>query len=169
MSYAAELEQHYAEVRRRLYRPAVDARAIEQRAAMNRIAETREKARVVNVRGKDGEAPVPKRKRSRKIPDWEALHISTVMKKKKINDTVMLIALKHNIPAPLIVSSSREKAVVAARNEVLSVLHSSGYSYCMLGRIFRRDHTSVRYAVLRFLNLIPIKQPTRSSQALSVE
>lgn len=168
MSYAAELTTHYASVRRRLYRPAMDERAVAQQAALRSIAESREKARLAELKGKAEKAPAPRRKNSRAIPEWEAKHIAKMLKKKKINDTIMLVALKHNIPAPLIASSSREKAVVWARYEALSILHSSGFSYCMLGRIFRKDHTSVRYGILRFLGLWPTKKPT-NPQALVVE
>lgn len=161
MSYAAELTTHYASVRRRLYRPAVDERALQQQAAMRAIAEDREKARLAALKGSRKTAPAQTRKNSRAIPEWESAYIARALKKKKINDTVMMVAQKHDIPAPLIVSSSREKAVVAARNEALATLHAGGFTYGQLGRIFHKDHTSIRYGVLRFLNLVPIKKPSR--------
>lgn len=60
------------------------------------------------------------------------------------------VARRHNITMALLRESNRFTHVVAIRCEVAWSLRQAGYSYPMIGRILRRDHSTIITAVRSF-------------------
>lgn len=59
------------------------------------------------------------------------------------------VAAKHNIEAPLLIADTRKKAVALARHEaVYRCVAETTASLPQLARYFRRDHTTIGFAVM---------------------
>jgi chromosomal replication initiation ATPase DnaA len=62
------------------------------------------------------------------------------------------IAKKHGMNIELLMSKSRRRVVVTARNEAIRYVwgrHYPTWSYPVIGRFFGMDHTSIMYALGR--------------------
>lgn len=70
---------------------------------------------------------------------------------KWIQDVVFEVARRHGVPPVDVVSASRRRVVVKARNEVLYEVKRArpDFSFPRIGFWFNRDHTSVMHAVWR--------------------
>ena len=66
-----------------------------------------------------------------------------------VNKAVREVSERRGVHPLLIVGTTRQGDVVAARNEVFAILNDGGMSYAQIGLIFGKDHTSIRHGVLR--------------------
>lgn len=57
------------------------------------------------------------------------------------------IARQHGVEMRELLSRTRTQHVVRARHSVWRELHSRGWAYIEIGRVFLMDHTTVMYAV----------------------
>lgn len=61
---------------------------------------------------------------------------------------IIIVSEKHGVTTDDIFGSCRKAKITTARMEVMSELYKTGkYSLCQIGRILRKNHTSVLHAV----------------------
>jgi chromosomal replication initiation ATPase DnaA len=57
------------------------------------------------------------------------------------------VARNFNLLPEEVISKRRDRAFVRARQVIYTKLISEGYSFAAVGRMFRRDHTTVLHAL----------------------
>lgn len=88
----------------------------------------------------------PKRARRRSL-------VENVLRQKfpmaSMQSVIMKVSRAHDVAPLLVAGESRSREVVAARNEVFSILNRNGISLERIGRAFGKDHTTVLYGIRR--------------------
>lgn len=69
-------------------------------------------------------------------------------------DCLAVTARQFHIPVEVICSAWRHAPVVRARFAAIWLMRQSGYSLPMIGRLLRRDHTSILHAERRARRLL---------------
>lgn len=120
MSYEAELHSHYAGVRQRLYHPAPRAIPVPPK-----VIEKKPEPRARNIRR----------------PKVTVKPIST-------RSIVAEVSRKYGVSAKAIMSDSRMAIYVPARREaVMRMYVELGHSLMRIGRLFKRDHTTILHMI----------------------
>lgn len=70
--------------------------------------------------------------------------------REKYHGLISEIAEKHSVKVEHILSPSREQHHVAARYECYFVLHSLGLSSSQIGKVMRRDHSTVLHGIRQY-------------------
>ena len=120
MSYEGELQSHYAGVRHRLYHPA--PRVI---PAPPKVIAKKPEPRARNIRR-------PK----------------ALAKPLTARSIVAEVSRKHHVSAKAIMSDSRMAIYIPARREaVMRMYVELGHSLMRIGRLFKRDHTTILHMI----------------------
>lgn len=78
-------------------------------------------------------------------------------RQKHLND-IGLVALQHGFTADEVLSPSRTAKLVQARQDCIVMFRERGYSTTEIGRIMRRDHTTIVHALQRIQKLPEINR-----------
>lgn len=78
-------------------------------------------------------------------------------RQKHLND-IGIIALQHGFTAEEVISPCRSATLVKARQECIIMFRDRGYSVTEIGRIMRRDHTTIVHTLQRVQKLPEINR-----------
>lgn len=74
--------------------------------------------------------------------------IAVVMQRRRLLPVIAHIADKHDVAADIILSPSRRRSAVLARQEAITYVHDvTGIGPASLGRLFHRDHSTVLHSI----------------------
>jgi chromosomal replication initiator protein len=60
------------------------------------------------------------------------------------------VARKHDLTVPMIMGDSRNKPIVAARQEAIwRIWRERGYAFARIGRVFGKDHTTIMHSIAK--------------------
>lgn len=90
----------------------------------------------------------PNREEYSPYRDVETYGPPTMTRGQKINATIKVVALRHNVPVEDIMVGDRTRPIVNARHEAMYLLRKNfRLSYPRIGAIMGRDHSTVIHGV----------------------
>lgn len=81
------------------------------------------------------------------LDEAELVQIRSILRRDSVKRVVDEISEQTGIPSVRIVSTSRNKEVVAARHRAFYELQCAGFSLTQLGRMFKIDHTTALHGI----------------------
>lgn len=91
------------------------------------------------------------------------VRLRKILRRPSVNKAVMEISKAHGVSPMLVAGQNRERAIVAARNQVFDRLYRDGVSLSEIGRIFGKDHTTVLHGIRRFRG-----EPTKANRQAEI-
>ena len=79
--------------------------------------------------------------------DPNALEIAAWLTSRKLIDAARAVVAEHGATLAEVCSRSRQSQVVEARQELWRALEETGMSQSAIGRLFKRDHSTVHHGI----------------------
>lgn len=81
------------------------------------------------------------------LDEAELVQIKAILRRESVRCVVDAISKQTGVPSVRIVSVSRNKEVVAARQWAFFELQAAGFSLTQMGRMFKKDHTTILHGI----------------------
>lgn len=83
------------------------------------------------------------------LADGDIAQITSVLSQPSVNRVVTAVASRTGVSPYKIAGKARSVDIVRARNWAFFLLSEDGFSLAQIGRMFRKDHTTVRHGIMQ--------------------